>query len=160
MNFLARDFFISAGKATRKKTVKVKKGEEVDFLSFGTTDTKDDLRKELEKAENIYKKLKGKVTKKKLKEIGERMESLKSRLEEEDQEEMEDFIEHDGMMITAPIFEDLHDDLESLDEEFNIPKRDEIPEEPQTEEVGKPDAITPPERPSTKLLNLMPPPKK
>ncbi|NQU98930.1 hypothetical protein HQ533_05695 [Candidatus Woesearchaeota archaeon] len=156
MSFAKNDFFVAASKASRT-TVVVKKEDDIDTFSFDDATSRDDLKKDLAVAEDIFKKLKGKVSKKKLTTIKERIEDLKAKIEGEKPKAPDHVLEHDGVAITAPIFEDLHDELKELDEAFDIPSREEETKE-DVKELPK-EEITPPEKPAG-LLNLAPPPKK
>jgi len=85
--------------------------------------SKDELKKEIDEAENLLQKIAGLVSKKKKNEIKKRIERMKSELEKPEGK-LPDSIEYDGMTISPPIFEDLHQDLDSLDEELGISKKD------------------------------------
>ncbi|MBL7057609.1 hypothetical protein ISS09_04995 [Candidatus Woesearchaeota archaeon] len=149
MSLLANDFLVAASK-TAKTTVQVKKGEKINSFSFDSKSTRDELKNDLVEAEEIYNKLKGKMAKKKLEVISKKIESLRAKLEEEVSED--DVIEHDGVSISPPILTDIHKELKELDEQLDIPAREE-PEEVKEEEVVEPEAI------DNSLLHLQPPPE-
>lgn len=150
MSIASRDFLMASGSAART-TIKVKKEEKIDSFSFGTTDSKEELKIELEKAEKILRGLKGKLSKKKLGLITGKIRFLKSQIGEH-KEVLRDYpLEHEGEVIAPPIFEDLYADLEELDAELNIPKRVKKKEKPIMDDVPIP---------SSKLLDIPPPPQK
>lgn len=153
MNILTNDFYIAAGKAAKNKSkVKVKQPEEFKYFSFELGNTRQDLKKELAKAEELYQKLEQKIGKEKLTKIANKIQKLKAKLEEKTDSEpgFDDPIEHEGMEITPPMTEDLKEQLDSTDIHYE--------EETSKDTTGKEQR----EEPKTKanLLNLAPPPPK
>lgn len=119
MNFLVRDFYISAVKARKEQFEMAKSGKKDSFILHSYS--KDELKKDIAEAENLLQQIAGLVSKKKKNEIKKRIESMKSELEKPEGK-LPDSIEYNGMTISPPIFEDLHKDLDSLDEELGIQK--------------------------------------
>lgn len=150
MSIASRDFLMASANAART-TVRVKKEGKIDSFSFEPTDSREELKIELEKAERILGSLKGKLSKKKLVAITGKIRFLKSQIGEHKEILREHPLEHGGEVIAPPIFEDLYADLEELDAEFNIPKRVKKKEKPIMDDVPLP---------SSKLLDIPPPPQK
>ena len=115
------------------------------------------LNDELLLEEEIYENLKNDLSKKKLLIISERIEKLREILSHE-VKVPDEFIEHEGMLITPPLLDELDYELQSLDEELNMPKnnleKQEI-KEPEQEEIQKKIEVK-----EQGLLNLPPPPPK
>ena len=131
--------------------------EEIKEIETEQETNNEALQRDILEAETIYAHLMGKVSEEKLGEIRIKIDSLKSdlaernldKIEETKQEtpHKEEFLEHQGTIITPPLFDDIYDDLDELDEKHNIP------EKPTKEDIvlthGKPH-----------LLNIPPPPTK
>ncbi|MFH1770068.1 MAG: hypothetical protein ABH828_00755 [archaeon] len=150
MSIPSRDFLIASGDSFRT-TVKVKKDGKIDSFSFETTDSKEELNMELEKAEKILKTLKGKLSKNKLKIITGKIRFLRTQIGEYKEELRNHPLEHKGEVITPPIFEDLYHELDELDAELNIPTRK------KEKEISEMDELP---MPPSSLLDIPPPPEK
>ncbi len=154
MGFLSQDLFVAASMAAH--SFKAKEALEIGDL------TKEKLWKELLVAEKLYDGLKRKVSRKKIKSIRLKIDSLKAVLEGQEliselgsvKEEpnilvdADDFIEHEGEIITPPVLEDIYHDLYSFDEEFSVAEKKE-------ESFNEPEP-----RLSLLLFDLPPPPPK
>ena len=149
MSFLINEFLMAAAKASKKEC-------KIENFSFDFEE-QHLLKKQLSQAEEIYENLKNDLSKKKLLIISERIEKLREILSHE-VKVPDEFIEHEGMLITPPLLDELDYELQSLDEELNMPKnnleKQEI-KEPEQEEIQKKIEVK-----EQGLLTLPPPPPK
>lgn len=122
MSLNSREFFVAAVKVAKKKTIRIKKEEKKQTLTFTIEDSSSDLKKSLEQSEKLYNEMKGELTKKQLEKISTQIKTLKSKLNAK-QEHIEEAIEFEDQLITTPILEELYQDLDELDIHYEIPKR-------------------------------------
>ncbi|MBU1201035.1 MAG: hypothetical protein KJ583_04360 [Nanoarchaeota archaeon] len=163
MNFLMQDFLMAVSNASyRQKILGKKKNlskDELDSLNLIIPIEKESLRKELAAAEDLYVSLEGKISKRKLAALRLRIDSFKSKLDSKDtivvnDSNVDDFIEHEGMVISPPMIEDLYNDINELDEHLSIPK------DLSTQIVVDEKVDTSKSYSYVHLLNIPPPPEK
>lgn len=170
MTLLAKEFYVAASRA-KKRLLHVKKGEKIHYVDlFSKKTDKEELKKEIKEAEELFETVKGKVSKKKLNALQKKIDELKEQVHAPEEPVPEE-VHHEGVTITPPQFDDLHAELDELDEQFGIPKKNmfeaeesfpeiTLPEDPydtheeeheHEHEVQEPVPLTP-------LLHLPPPP--
>ena len=121
---VAQALLVSASKAQKEKQY-YKSFDSLELLSnhlIGMDLTP--LKLELEEAEKLYAHLKRKrkgVSRIKLKNLGERITILKQIIETRHQDDIFSF---DGTSIQTPLFQELYDELDALDEYANISDED------------------------------------